>query len=143
MHRTMNSSRSWSFVSDRLDDARPVRRAIRRFLERSADSDLSDLDAAEVIVGELLANVVRHGAPPFGVCVDWNAERPTLYVSDRGRARKRLLYTAPDHDAERGRGLLLVRALACGAPAIDARGGTRGGTRVAVTLPVRRTGRAA
>jgi anti-sigma regulatory factor (Ser/Thr protein kinase) len=133
----MDSSRSWSFVSDALADARTVRLAVRRFLETSAD-DMSDIDGAELIVGELIANVVRHGSPPFGVCVDWNGDVPTLYVSDRGRPRKRLLYSAPDDLAENGRGLLLVRALSHGSLAVEARGGTRSGTRVVVTLPVRR-----
>lgn len=134
----MDPTRSWSFVSDALDDARTVRLAVRRFLETSADANTSDLDGAELIVGELIANVVRHGAAPFGICVDWHADVPTLFVSDRGRPHKRLLYSAPDHEAEHGRGLLLVRALARGPLAIEARGGKRSGTRVAVTLPVRR-----
>jgi anti-sigma regulatory factor (Ser/Thr protein kinase) len=139
----MDATRSWSFVSDALADARTVRLAVRRFLETSADTETSDLDGAELIVGELIANVVRHGSPPFGVCVDWHSEVPTLYVSDRGRPQKRLLYSAPDHEAEYGRGLLLVRALSHGSLAIEAREGTRCGTRVVVTLPVRRNDRAA
>jgi len=134
----MDSTRSWSFVADALADARPVRLAVRRFLETAADTETSDLDGAELIVGELIANVVRHGSPPFGVCVDWHSDVPTLYVSDRGRPRKRLLYTAPDDDAEHGRGLLLVRALSHGTLSVEVRGGTRSGTRVVVTLPVRR-----
>ena len=134
----MDSTRSWSFVADALADARPVRLAIRRFLETAADVETSDLDGAELIVGELIANVVRHGSPPFGVCVDWHSDVPTLYVSDRGRPLKRLLYSAPDDDAEHGRGLLLVRALSRGALAIETRAGARSGTRVVVRLPVRR-----
>jgi anti-sigma regulatory factor (Ser/Thr protein kinase) len=135
----MDATRNWSVVSDALRDLYSVRLAVRRFLEASADPARSDLDAAELIVGELIANVVRHGGPPFGVCVDWNDDVPMLYVSDRGRAHKPLIYPAPDQHAERGRGLLLVRALAPGevvvtAPPNDARTGTR----VAVALPVHR-----
>jgi len=96
-----------------------------------------------LIVGELVANVVRHGAPPFGVCVDWNDEVPMLYISDRGRPQRQLLYPAPDHEAERGRGLLLVRALSAGELVVDPPGRAHSGTRIAVALPVRRDGRAA
>jgi anti-sigma regulatory factor (Ser/Thr protein kinase) len=136
----VDPTRSWSFASDSVADACTVRIAIRRFLEASADPATSDLDAAELIVGELIANVVRHGGAPFGVCVDWSEDIPMLYVSDRGCPRKPLLYSAPDHAAERGRGLLLVRALAQGEVILDAPRGQRGGTRVAVALPVRHRG---
>jgi anti-sigma regulatory factor (Ser/Thr protein kinase) len=139
----MDPARSWSFVSDMMADACTVRLAVRRFLEESADLATSDLDAAELIVGELVANVVRHGAPPFGVCVDWNDEVPMLYISDRGRPQRQLLYPAPDHEAERGRGLLLVRALSAGELVVDPPGRAHSGTRIAVALPVRRDGRAA
>lgn len=125
-------------VSHTMSDACMVRLAVRRFLEQSADPQSSDLDAAELIVGELIANVVRHGAPPFGVCVDWNEEIPVLYVSDRGRLPKPLIYPAPDREAERGRGLLLVRALAQGEVVVAPRNDERSGTRVAVPLPVHR-----
>ena len=140
---TMDPTRSWSFVSNAMADACTVRLAVRRFLEASADCATSDLDAAELIVGELIANVVRHGAPPFGVCVDWNDEFPLLYVSDRGRPQRHLLYPAPDRGAERGRGLLLVRALAAGEVVVDPPGDQHRGTRIAVALPVRRGGCAA
>ncbi len=139
----MDQARSWSFVSDTMADACTVRLAVRRFLEASADHATSDLDAAELIVGELVANVVRHGAPPFGVCVDWSGEVPMLYISDRGRPQKPILYSAPDHDAERGRGLLLVRALAAGELIVEPSGDERSGTRIAVALPVHRSGCAA
>ena len=139
----MDPMRSWSFVSDAMADACTVRLAVRRFLEASADLASSDLDAAELIVGELIANVVRHGAPPFGVCVDWNDEIPMLYISDRGHPQRQLLYPAPDHQAEHGRGLLLVRALAAGEVVVDPPGDAHSGTRIAVALPVRRSGCAA
>jgi anti-sigma regulatory factor (Ser/Thr protein kinase) len=139
----VDQTRSWSFVSDTMADACTVRLAVRRFLEASADNTRSDLDAAELIVGELIANVVRHGAPPFGVCVDWKDDVPMLYISDRGRQHKPLLYSAPDHDAERGRGLLLVRALAAGKLVVESPGDAPYGTRIAVALPVHRSGCAA
>jgi anti-sigma regulatory factor (Ser/Thr protein kinase) len=135
----VDTTRNWSVVSDALHDACTVRLAVRRFLEASADLGCSDLDAAELIVGELIANVVRHGAPPFGVCVDWNDDIPMLYVSDRGRLHKPLIYLVPDQLDEGGRGLLLVRALAGGKVIVSPRNNQQAGTRVAVALPVHRS----
>lgn len=109
---------------------------MRSFLELQADAEHSDLDAAELVVGELIANAVRHGSPPFGVCIDWHDDPPVLCVVDRGRGM-RPVYPAPDPQSERGRGLLLVRALA-GEVVVDGPDEERSGTRVVVALPVQR-----
>jgi anti-sigma regulatory factor (Ser/Thr protein kinase) len=132
----VDDSRYWSYVGDRAGDVVRVRHDVRRFLESQADPERSDVDAAELVVGELIANAVRHGAPPFGVCIDWHDDPPVLCVVDRGRGI-RPLYPAPDPQSERGRGLLLVRALA-GDLVLDAGPENRDGTRVVVVLPVRR-----
>jgi anti-sigma regulatory factor (Ser/Thr protein kinase) len=132
----VDDSRYWSYVGDRADDTYGVRRDVRSYLELQADAERSDLDAAELVVGELIANAVRHGAPPYGVCIDWHDDPPILCVVDRGRGM-RPLYPAPDPQSERGRGLLLVRALA-GEVVVDGPGEDRGGTRVVVALPVHR-----
>jgi anti-sigma regulatory factor (Ser/Thr protein kinase) len=132
----VDDSRYWSYVGDRTDDVVRVRHDVRRFLEVQADRERSDLDAAELVVGELIANAVRHGAPPFGVCIDWHDDPPVLCVVDRGRGI-RPVYPAPDPQSEHGRGLLLVRALA-GDLVLDAAPENRDGTRVVVVLPVRR-----
>jgi two-component sensor histidine kinase len=132
----VDESRYWSYVGDRADEVVRVRRDVRRFLEFDADRERSDLDAAELVVGELIANAVRHGAPPFGICIDWHDDEPILCVVDRGHGMKPV-YPAPDPQSERGRGLLLVRALA-GDLLVDAAADDRNGTRVVVVLPVRR-----
>jgi anti-sigma regulatory factor (Ser/Thr protein kinase) len=113
-----------------------VRRDVRGFLETQADAGRSDLDGAELVVGELIANAVRHGAPPYGICIDWHDDPPILCVVDRGPGI-RPVYPAPDPQSERGRGLLLVRALA-GEVVVDGPDADRGGTRVVVALPVHR-----
>jgi len=139
---TVNNSQYWSYVGDCVAETSRVRPDVRRFLETQADTDHSDLDAAELVVGELVANAVRHGAPPFGVCIDWHDDPPMLCVVDRGRGI-RPVYPAPDLDSESGRGLLLVRALA-GEIVVDSTSSERDGTRVVVALPVhRRTPQAA
>jgi len=142
MASTVNDSRYWSYVGDCVEETSRVRPDVRRFLETQADTDRSDLFAAELVVGELVANAVRHGAPPFGFCIDWHDDPPMLCVVDRGRGM-RPVYPAPGLDSESGRGLLLVRELA-GEIVVDSAGADREGTRVVVALPVhRRTPRAA
>ncbi len=137
----MNDSRYWSYVGNRIDDTRRVRPDVRRFLEFQADQETSDLDAAELVVGELIANAIRHGAPPFGVCIDWHDDPPMLCVVDRGPGMPPV-YPVPDPDSEGGRGLLLVRALAGGVE-VDSANAEHDGTRVVVALPVHRRPRAA
>jgi anti-sigma regulatory factor (Ser/Thr protein kinase) len=134
----VDDSRYWSYVGENAVDARKVRHEVRAFLERQADDALSDLDAAELVVGELLANAVRHGAPPYGICIDWDDDPPILCVVDRG-AGMPPVYPAPGPLSERGRGLLLVRAFA-GDVVVDAPGPgeEHAGTRVVVALPVYR-----
>ena len=132
----MDDSRYWSYVGARAEETSRVRRDVRAFLETEADAKRSDLDAAELVVGELVANAVRHGAPPFGICIDWHDDPPILCVVDRGPGM-RPVYPAPDPESEHGRGLLLVRALA-GDVVVDAADSERTGTRVVVALPVRR-----
>jgi len=135
----VDDSRYWSYVGARAEETSRVRRDVRAFLETEADAKRSDLDAAELVVGELIANAVIHGAPPFGICIDWHDDPPILCVVDRGPGM-RPLYPAPDPQSEGGRGLLLVRALA-GDVVVDAADGERSGTRVVVALPVRRSER--
>jgi len=132
----VNDSHYWSYVGDCVEETSRVRPDVRHFLEMQADRDQSDLDAAELVVGELVANAVRHGAPPFGVCIDWHDDPPMLCVVDRGPGM-RPVYPAPGPTSERGRGLLLVRALA-GEVVVDSASADRDGTRVVVALPVHR-----
>jgi anti-sigma regulatory factor (Ser/Thr protein kinase) len=134
--KSVNDSRYWSYVGGCVEETSRVRPDVRRFLEKQADAGKSDLDAAELVVGELVANAVRHGAPPFGVCIDWHDDPPMLCVVDRGRGM-RPVYPAPSLDSEGGRGLLLVRALA-GEVVVDSASADRDGTRVVVALPVQR-----
>jgi len=128
------SELNWSCVCADDWSARDLRAEACCYLERYADPGASDLKGAEQIVGELVANVIRHGAPPFGVCIDWREEQATFCISDRGDA-KRLLYALPDQFAESGRGLLIVRALG-GQFVVDPPRSDRQGLRVVVQLPV-------
>ena len=125
---------NWSCVCADDRSARGLRAEACRYLAHYADPTASDLKGAEQIVGELVANVIRHGAPPFGVCIDWREEQATFCISDRGDAQ-RLLYVVPDQYAESGRGLLMVRAFG-GQFVVDPPSADRRGLRVVVQLPV-------
>jgi anti-sigma regulatory factor (Ser/Thr protein kinase) len=132
---------SWSRVCQDNGAASGARAEARSYLERYTDPNASELNDSEQIIGELIANVVRHGAPPFGMRIDWRDERPTFYITDCGDA-KPLVYAVPDRDAENGRGLLIVRALG-GEFVVHPPSPERSGMRIAVQLPVCRPYRAA
>ncbi len=114
-------------------DALAARHDVRCFLALQAD-DLSDLDAVETIVGELVANVIRHAAGPIGIHVAWEGDGAVAVVADRGPGIP-VVRALPDTNATCGRGLMIVNALAKRVE-ISARGGV--GSRVIVDLPVHR-----
>ncbi|MFH8589304.1 GTP cyclohydrolase II [Streptomyces celluloflavus] len=68
------------------------------------------LSGIELVVGELLANAVRHGGPgPAEAVATWTARDLVVEVHDRAAALPAL--SVPADNAECGRGLLLVDAL--------------------------------
>ena len=124
----------WSLVTADAREATRARIAIRQFLALEADDARSDLDAAELIVGELVANVIRHAPGAIGINVCWKGHEAVLVVSDRGPGVP-VVRCAPDEHATSGRGLFLIQALARDVQ-IDAVPGH--GSRVVVHLPVHR-----
>jgi anti-sigma regulatory factor (Ser/Thr protein kinase) len=120
------------------DEAERVLRARRAFRERlvALTAPSSDVDAAELIYGELVANTVRHaneGAVEAALEIH-DGDPPVLVVRDRGPGLRACPWT-PRRDpyAESGRGLALVELLARDVQVDDARGG---GTVIRATLPV-------
>jgi anti-sigma regulatory factor (Ser/Thr protein kinase) len=95
----------------------------------------SDVDAAELIYGELVANTVRHAQGAVEVRLERvGSERAVLVVRDHGPG----LDAAPaeprcDLFAESGRGLAIVGMLACN---VAVEGAEDGGTIVRATLPI-------
>ncbi|MEU9447036.1 ATP-binding protein [Streptomyces sp. NPDC048304] len=75
--------------------------------------DQTDIDAAELVIAELVANAVRHAAGPALRII---VERPgtdRVYVAVVDRAPRRLpARRAPGLEETAGRGLLLVDAYA-------------------------------
>jgi anti-sigma regulatory factor (Ser/Thr protein kinase) len=113
-----------------------VSAALREYFRRYATSD-SDVDSAELIVAELVANVQRHANGAASFHLDWRGRRPRLLVLDGGPGfRGPLCSMLPDPFAESGRGLAIVRALA-----VETEFGNRpaGGGFASVTLPVERS----
>jgi anti-sigma regulatory factor (Ser/Thr protein kinase) len=110
-----------------------ARRLFVTYLARQAD-ELSDLAAAEMIYGELIANVARHAPGPIEISVAWEGEVPVLVVSDYGLGYDLAEATLPNGDSECKRGLFIVATL--GRNLRVTRRGSR--TVTSVELPVRR-----
>ena len=126
------------------DDAERVlgqRRAFRDCLTSIAEPP-SDVDASELIYGELVANTVRYANGSVEVqleLVDHLA--PVLVVRDHGPGlRSHRRSARRDPYAESGRGLEIVQQLAEDVAVDQAEGG---GTIVRAVLPVTPRGRAA
>jgi len=115
--------------------ASQLRRAIRSYLERHGVGSEPDLQAAELVTSELLANAYDHGAGPIWVTLDWSGDRPLLAVHDLGPTFEIDTLLPPDRLADRGRGLWLVSQFAAdlsvAAKRVD-------GKVVSVRLPVSR-----
>ena len=102
---------------------------------RSASAD-SDIAGAELIFGELLANVVRHAGGAGTFRLDWVGANAWLIVEDRGGGfREAPRGSLHDPAAEQGRGLGLVTLLAV---EVTVSNREDGGARVCVVLPVER-----
>jgi len=122
-------------VEDRAERVLRERRAFRDRLAALAEPP-SDIDAAELIYGELVANTVRYangGAVEVALEVD-DGDPPVLTVRDHGPGLN--VHPWPPHRdpyAESGRGLGLVELLA---REIDVGTADDGGTVIRATLPV-------
>ena len=67
-------------------------------------------EAAELIAGELLGNVVRHAPGPFEIFLEWDAHAGVLHVIDTGSGYALRDMRLPDTMAESARGLYIVLA---------------------------------
>jgi GAF domain-containing protein/anti-sigma regulatory factor (Ser/Thr protein kinase) len=124
----------WVFHSH---DAMRAEGARFQFVERLRElaTPESDLASAELIFGELIGNVVRHGPGSIDVDLEWEGERAVLHVMDRGPHFTPDTALPEDPWSEDGRGLFLIAAL--GENLSYAPLPVRG-NHVSVVLPVRR-----
>jgi anti-sigma regulatory factor (Ser/Thr protein kinase) len=128
----------WTWTAEISGDTgtRAARAACRAYLMRHAVPNDDAFSAADIIVGEVLANVERHAPGPAELHLDWNCRHARLLVLDRGPgfgAEPRT--TLRDPYAESGRGLAIIALLA-----VEHTYGNRhdGGAWVCVLLPLER-----
>jgi anti-sigma regulatory factor (Ser/Thr protein kinase) len=116
-------------------EAERVLRMRHTFRERitALSSIRCDADSAELIFGELVANVVRHARGPVEVRLELQGGRPVLTVRDHGPGLRGM---PPQGHllAESGRGLAIVSRLSRKLDVCPAPGG---GTLVQAVLPER------
>lgn len=86
---------------------RRVLAAVRGFRPGITEEALHDV---EVLTGEVVANAVTHTGATCTVCVRWTGTRVRVEVTDADP--RPLTPSVPGPDAETGRGLQLVEALA-------------------------------
>jgi predicted ArsR family transcriptional regulator/anti-sigma regulatory factor (Ser/Thr protein kinase) len=113
-----------------------LRREFRAYIERHAEPDGDAIDGAEVVFGELTANVWRHAGGIGWVSVDWRQTSPVLAVYDLGPGFP-LDVVVGEHVArdDGGLGLMIVAKVV---KDFDVLARASGGTKVSATLPVAR-----
>jgi anti-sigma regulatory factor (Ser/Thr protein kinase) len=124
----------WTFDSGSPTQARASRGEFMTVLRRHGAND-SDFDAAEVIFGELVGNVVLHAPGPVEVALRWDGEFPVLSVHDEHESFKPNFSLPCNRMQESGRGLFIVASLARAVQVWDIE---HDGTMVTVELPVAR-----
>ncbi len=128
------ASLHWRFDSRDCAAARLARQEFLAAVETACEAT-ADVPAAELIFGELAANVARHAPGPVEVALDWRGQRAVLHVIDRGSG-----YAASRRDpglfAEHGRGLWLAERLGA---ELEFEVLPGFGTHVQAVLPIRRS----
>jgi anti-sigma regulatory factor (Ser/Thr protein kinase) len=123
----------WYFETDSARDAMEARRALERYLADHCEE--ADMFPAALVFGELISNVIKH-APGGGVRV-WlepDGDRYALCIHDAGKGFGDPRFELPaDPRAESGRGLFLVKNMAC-----RLEYARNGGFMVRAVLPVKR-----
>lgn len=123
---------TWRFHADHARAASDARHAFIDHLRAEA-TDASEIDAAEVIFGELIANVVRHAPGPIDIALEWIDGFAVLHVTDRGNGFRFQSRRRADIFMEAGRGLWLVEQFG---GTVDVERIAGYGTHVRVALPV-------
>jgi anti-sigma regulatory factor (Ser/Thr protein kinase) len=101
----------WRYESRDAHGAYDVRSDLIAYLAARATDD-SDIDAAALVFGELVGNVVRHAPGPISIALEWHADIAVLRVRDSGPGFDWREVGPPEPLAESGRGLFIARTLA-------------------------------
>jgi len=123
----------WALDAHCAEAVSALRREIMDYLRRHAEP-VSDVAGAEVVLAELLANAFQHAPGPAWVRASWSEERPRIEVHDLGPGFE-LDPRLANPTLERGRGLFLVDTLA---DDLERAPKPTGGSKLVVTLPLRR-----
>lgn len=121
----------WGFESRDWRAARAARREFVRYIEATA-APTSDLKAAELIFGELAANLAQK-AGPIEIAVDWRAQRAVLHMIGHGDGVAASGGREADLLTEHGRAFWLVQRLGA---ELDVATLPGFGTHIAAVLPV-------
>lgn len=100
----------WSFPSPDGSASKRVRAEVMEML-RHRGAVQSDVADAELVLGELLGNVVRHTGGDVDVAIDLSGEAPVLHVLDRGPGFTFHARLPRDLMSESGRGLYIAAML--------------------------------
>lgn len=101
--------RRWRVACSAADELHEVRRLLRALFEEHLTSEAAS--AAEVVLGELLGNVVRHAPGSAEVALDLAGREPVLHVLDDGPGFAGVPALPNDPFSESGRGLYIASAL--------------------------------
>ncbi len=134
VRHTSDWTMRWAFDARDARLAHEVRSVYMNYLRARGDAT-SDYDAAEIVFGELVSNVVRHAPGPIEIELEWNNAAPVLHVLDRGDGFDRGAELPTDPLSEFGRGLWLIRTLTEDFSLSDTPGY---GTHARTVLPIRR-----
>ena len=99
---------AWSFEAESALAAQDARSEFVAYI-RSHIHDEAAIAQAELVFGELMANIVQHAPGPVNIYVDWDGDAPVIHAIDRGRGFS-FEPDLPDSYSESGRGLFLIRA---------------------------------
>jgi PAS domain S-box-containing protein len=128
--------KTWMFHSSDAYFAHAVRHELMTFLRDYGASD-EDLSRSELIIGELLANTVKHAPGIVRLEIDCRGNAPVLTIADTGPGLPNFDVRLPDDELnEDGRGLYLIGTLA-DAVSVDSNDGF--GTTMTVALPILRS----
>lgn len=128
-------SQRWTFDSNSWRAARLARREFAQCLSEAGTPE-NDVRAAELIFGELAANVAQHVGGVIEVALDWSGANAVLHVTDRGEGYATPECEAADLLTEHGRGLWIVQRLGAKL-SLEILPGF--GTHVRAELPITRT----
>jgi PAS domain S-box-containing protein len=104
--------KSWTFHSSDAYSAHKSRHELMAFIRGLLSSE-DDLFRIELIIGEILANTVKHAPGLVTVDIDWSGAQPALTIVDTGPGLAKFSPALPNDGLnEDGRGLFLIGTLA-------------------------------